>query len=73
MSKYSVSKLKKIMTRLRNPKNGCLWDKKQTIETIIPHTIEEVYELTEEILKKNLLELKRSWEICYFKQFIYQK
>ena len=67
MSKYSVSKLKKIMTRLRNPKNGCLWDKKQTIETIIPHTIEEVYELTEEILKKNLLELKRSWEICYFK------
>ena len=52
MSKYSVSKLKKIMTRLRDPKNGCLWDKKQTIETIIPHTIEEVYELTGNIKKK---------------------
>jgi NTP pyrophosphatase (non-canonical NTP hydrolase) len=52
MSKYSVSKLKKIMTRLRDPKNECLWDKKQTIETIIPHTIEEVYELTGNIKKK---------------------
>jgi ATP diphosphatase len=31
-----INKLIKIMERLRDPKNGCPWDKKQTMESIIP-------------------------------------
>ena len=48
-----INKLLKIMEKLRNPQNGCPWDKKQTLESIIPHTIEEVYEVAEEIYTKN--------------------
>ena len=38
-----INKLLRIMESLRDPKNGCPWDIKQTFETIIPHSIEEVY------------------------------
>tara|TARA_B110000438_G_C15695457_1_gene598740 strand:+ start:214 stop:969 length:756 start_codon:yes stop_codon:yes gene_type:complete len=48
-----INKLLKVMEKLRNPQNGCPWDKKQTLESIIPHTIEEVYEVAEEIYAKN--------------------
>ena len=48
-----INKLLKVMEKLRNPQNGCPWDKKQTLESIIPHTIEEVYEVAEEIYTKN--------------------
>ena len=46
------------MEKLRDPIKGCPWDKKQTLETIIPHSIEEVYEVAEEIYKKNFIGLK---------------
>lgn len=49
----SIKRLLKIMEMLRDPKNGCPWDKKQTLETIIPYSIEEVYEVAEEIYKKD--------------------
>jgi len=48
-----INKLLKVMEKLRNPQNGCPWDKKQTLESIIQHTIEEVYEVAEEIYTKN--------------------
>ena len=47
MGKTEIQKLLNVMKRLRDPQKGCPWDKKQTIETIIPHTIEEVYEVAE--------------------------
>ena len=40
MGKTEIQKLLNVMKRLRDPQKGCPWDKKQTIETIIPHTIE---------------------------------
>ena len=46
------------MSQLRDPKKGCKWDIKQTMETIIPHTIEEVYEVAEQIYEKNYEKLK---------------
>ena len=48
-----IDKLLKIVEKLRDPQNGCPWDKKQTLESIIPHSIEEVYEVAEEIYTKN--------------------
>lgn len=49
----NIKKLLKIMEILRDPVKGCPWDKKQTFESVIPHSIEEVYEVAEEIYNKN--------------------
>jgi len=43
----------KVMKQLRDPEDGCPWDKKQTPESIRPHMIEEVYEVSEAITLKN--------------------
>ena len=53
MSNLKINKLLKVMKTLRDPIKGCSWDKKQTLDTIIPHTIEEVYEVAEQVYKKN--------------------
>lgn len=37
------------MARLRDPENGCPWDLEQRFETIVPHTLEEAYEVAETI------------------------
>ena len=42
MKNHSINKLLNVMKKLRDPKKGCPWDKKQTFESIIPHTIEAV-------------------------------
>lgn len=39
----------KIMKQLRNPINGCPWDRKQTPESLKEFVIEEAYELVEAI------------------------
>ncbi len=39
-----INDLLHLMGRLRDPVSGCPWDIKQSFETIIPYTIEEVYE-----------------------------
>ena len=57
MGKTEIQKLLDVMKRLRDPQKGCPWDKKQTIETIIPHTIEEVYEVAEQVYNKNFNKL----------------
>lgn len=38
-----------IMERLRDPDGGCPWDIEQTFASIVPHTIEEAYEVAEAI------------------------
>lgn len=50
MYSQSFERLKKIMNELREQ---CPWDKKQTIETLRPLSIEELYELTDAITDKN--------------------
>ena len=52
----SFLKLLKIMDELREQ---CPWDKKQTIESIRHLTIEETFELSDAILKKDLNEIKK--------------
>lgn len=44
-----VDELLKTMDALRDPVSGCPWDREQTNATILPYTIEEVYELAEAI------------------------
>lgn len=49
-------RLLKIMDELREQ---CPWDKKQTLETLRPLTIEETYELGDAILNNDLQEIKK--------------
>jgi ATP diphosphatase len=44
-----MDELLKIMSMLRDNEHGCPWDRKQTFETIAPHTLEEVYEVVDTI------------------------
>ncbi|OZC36610.1 nucleoside triphosphate pyrophosphohydrolase [Marinobacter vinifirmus] len=46
---YSIDDLKTLMARLREPATGCPWDTKQTFASIVPHTIEEAYEVADAI------------------------
>jgi ATP diphosphatase len=73
-----IDKLVKIMEKLRDPNNGCPWDKKQTMESIIPHTIEEAYEVAEQIYNKNYNELKEElgdllFQVVYLSQIASEK
>lgn len=51
----AFARLVRIMDELRA---GCPWDRKQTIETLRPLTIEETYELADAIVKGDWEELK---------------
>ena len=44
----AFQKFCEVVAKLRSPE-GCPWDRKQTLETIKPHTLEETYELLEAI------------------------
>jgi MazG family protein len=44
-----LNKLIKIMKRLRNPVNGCPWDRKQTTYSLREYVLEEAHELVEAI------------------------
>ena len=44
-----AKRLLDIMSKLRDPEDGCPWDVEQTSETIAPYTIEEAYEVDDAI------------------------
>ena len=46
---YSLDDLLHLMARLRDPRHGCPWVLKQSYETIVPHTLEEAYEVADAI------------------------
>lgn len=56
MSRIDV--LLDIMARLRDPAQGCPWDREQTFATIAPYTIEEAYEVADAIQRGDMQELK---------------
>ena len=51
---YSLEDLLHLMSRLRDPQFGCPWDIKQTYATIVPHTLEEAYEVADAIERGDL-------------------
>lgn len=58
MARHSIDDLLTIMRRLRDPKDGCPWDKAQDFATIAPYTIEESYEVAEAIADNDMTSLK---------------
>lgn len=55
---YTIEDLKYLMARLREPDTGCPWDTRQTYSTIVPHTIEEAYEVADAIERSDFPHLK---------------
>jgi ATP diphosphatase len=53
-----LTRLLAIMARLRNPQNGCEWDRAQDFASIAPYTIEEAYEVADAIARNDLAELR---------------
>ena len=54
----AIKKLLQVMAMLRDAEHGCPWDLEQTIHSLIPHTIEEVYEVVDAIERKNMVDLE---------------
>jgi XTP/dITP diphosphohydrolase len=48
----------RLLTIMDELRDQCPWDKKQTLETLRPLTIEEMYEMTDAILDKDFKELE---------------
>ncbi|SFJ03867.1 ATP diphosphatase [Pseudomonas syringae] len=55
---YTVQDLLNLMARLRDPQFGCPWDLKQNYASIVPHTLEEAYEVADAIEQGDLDHLK---------------
>ena len=53
-----LDRLLRIMATLRDPQHGCEWDRAQRFETIVPHTIEEAYEVADAVARGDLAEIR---------------
>ena len=54
----NIEKLREIMATLRHPEHGCPWDREQDFASIVPHTLEEAYEVVEAIENGDMAELR---------------
>ncbi len=61
------------MTELRDPETGCPWDIKQTFSSIIPHTIEEAYEVADAIEQEDFTELEKELGDLLFQVVFYSQ
>jgi ATP diphosphatase len=71
--KPSRQKLRWIMSELRNPETGCPWDLKQTFASIIPHTLEEAYEVADAIEQEEFTELEKELGDLLFQVVFYSQ
>lgn len=69
----SIEKLRWIMSKLRDPETGCPWDLKQTFASIIPHTIEEAYEVADAIEQEDFTELEKELGDLLFQVVFYSQ
>ena len=53
-----LTRLLRIMATLRDPENGCEWDRAQRFETIVPHTIEEAYEVADAVARGDVDDIR---------------
>ncbi|WP_163835038.1 nucleoside triphosphate pyrophosphohydrolase [Spartinivicinus ruber] len=69
--KYTTEDLLYLMERLRDPDIGCPWDIKQSYRTIVPHTIEEAYEVADAIAKQDFPHLEEELGDLLFQVIFY--
>ncbi|QFT10795.1 nucleoside triphosphate pyrophosphohydrolase [Vibrio sp. THAF190c] len=70
---HPIEQLEQIMAKLRDPEGGCPWDLKQNFETIVPHTIEETYEVVNAIHNKDWPNLQEELGDLLFQVIFYSQ
>ncbi|GAB1615949.1 nucleoside triphosphate pyrophosphohydrolase [Pseudomonas kermanshahensis] len=70
---YTLEDLLHLMARLRDPQYGCPWDLKQDYASIVPHTIEEAYEVADTIERGDFEHLQGElgdllFQVVYYSQ-----
>jgi ATP diphosphatase len=70
---YRLDDLLHLMARLRDPQYGCPWDLKQDYASIVPHTIEEAYEVADAIERGDFVHLPGElgdllFQVVYYSQ-----
>ena len=59
-----IDRLLRIMATLRDPVSGCDWDRAQRFETIVPHTIEEAYEVADAVSRGDLADIRELGDLA---------
>ena len=70
---HPIEQLEQIMAKLRDPEHGCPWDLKQSFDTIVPHTIEETYEVVDAIHNRDWTNLKEELGDLLFQVIFYSQ
>ncbi|MFN1602902.1 nucleoside triphosphate pyrophosphohydrolase [Vibrio harveyi] len=70
---HPIEQLEQIMAKLRDPESGCPWDLKQTFDTIVPHTIEETYEVVDAIQNRDWSNLQEELGDLLFQVIFYSQ
>ena len=70
---YTIDDLKTLMARLRDPETGCPWDTRQTFKTIVPHTLEEAYEVADAIDREDYPHLEDELGDLLFQVIFYSQ
>lgn len=70
---YQLNDLLHLMARLRDPQYGCPWDLKQDYASIVPHTLEEAYEVADAIERGDFAHLPGElgdllFQVVYYSQ-----
>ncbi|HIF9334252.1 TPA: nucleoside triphosphate pyrophosphohydrolase [Photobacterium damselae] len=73
MQSSYIEQLLSIMAKLRDPKDGCPWDIKQSFDSIVPYTLEEAYEVADAIEKQNWLDVKEELGDLLFQVVFYSQ
>ncbi|WP_304525321.1 nucleoside triphosphate pyrophosphohydrolase [Halomonas sp. I5-271120] len=72
--RHSLDDLLTLMSVLRDADQGCPWDLKQDWDSIVPHTLEEAYEVADAIERRAFDELPGElgdllFQVVYYSQF----
>lgn len=70
---YTLDDLLYLMQRLRDPEHGCPWDLEQDFASIVPHTLEEAYEVADAIAEQDYPQLSGElgdllFQVVYYAQ-----
>lgn len=71
--KTAIEQLVDVMTMLRSPEFGCPWDVEQTLRSLVPFTLEEVYEVVDAIELGDTLELEEELGDLLFQVVFYSQ
>lgn len=73
-TRHTLDDLLTLMAVLRDPAQGCPWDIEQNWDSIVPHTLEEAYEVADVIERRAWEELPGElgdllFQVVYYSQF----